>query len=220
MRRRRAGPTDARRGFRFGCPAMRRLDGMVAGLDDTLMLGPVKARIDSELQSGQSDHWQRLLTEMTGPRYLAVLSDVADWVVEPPWTPAARKPPTALKSLVRRARRKVSRRLENANDTRHIHVLHGTRKAAKGARCAAEAAEPVIGRNASEKQAKRYQKLQDLLGEHQDCLISADVLRRLGAKAGTTEGENGFAFGILHELEDGNVRAARDKARRTARKYG
>jgi CHAD domain-containing protein len=196
-----------------------RLDGMVAQLDDTLTLGPVKARIDTELRTEQAEHWQTLMSEMTGARYLALLTDVAGWVTEPPWTPAARKPATIVARLVRRAERKVSRRLENANATGDIHLLHGARKAAKRARYAAEAAEPVIGRKAGAKQAKRYQKLQDLLGEHQDSLVSADVLRRLGAKAGTVQGENGFAFGVLHEREEQNASAARDKARRIARKY-
>lgn len=40
----------------------------------------MKARIDTELQTEQADHWQRLQTEITGPRYLALLADLADWV--------------------------------------------------------------------------------------------------------------------------------------------
>jgi CHAD domain-containing protein len=192
---------------------------MVARLDDTLLLGPVKARIDTELRTEQAEHWQSLMSELTGERYLALFTDVAAWVTEPPWTPAARKPAGIVRRLVRRAERKVARRLEKANASGDIHLLHGARKAAKRARYAAEAAEPVIGRKAGVKQAGRYQKLQDLLGEHQDSLVSAEVLRRLGAKAGTVPGENGFAFGVLHEREERNAQLARDKARRIARKY-
>ena len=41
-----------------------------------------------------------------------------------------------------------------------------------------------IGPKTATAHADRYQRLQDLLGEHQDSLVSAEVLRRLGAKAG------------------------------------
>ncbi|MCW2492895.1 MAG: hypothetical protein JWN47_2259 [Frankiales bacterium] len=197
----------------------KRLDGMVAALDDTLTLGPVRARIDTELRHEQTEHWQTLRDELTSQRYLALLDDIADWIQQPPWTAKAHTPAKIIAKLVRRAERKVFRRLQSANATGDIQLLHGARKAAKRARYAAEAAEAVIGRKAAAKEAKRYQKLQDLLGEHQDSLVSADLLRRLGAKAGSTEGENGFTFGILHEREEGNARAARDKAREIARKY-
>jgi hypothetical protein len=77
----------------------------------------------------------------------------------------------------------------------------------------------VIGKKRARSEAKRYQKLQDLLGEHQDSIVSAELLRRLGAKAGPIKGENGFAFGILHEREEHNARTARTKARKTAKRY-
>jgi hypothetical protein len=44
-------------------------------------------------------------------------------------------------------------------------------------------------------------------------------LRRLGAKAGTIVGENGFAFGILHEREEQNAAKARATAQKIAKKY-
>jgi CHAD domain-containing protein len=48
--------------------------------------------------------------------------------------------------------------------------------------------------NASAKQAK---KLQTKLGHRQDAVMAVAFLRRLGAVAGTTPGENGFTYGIL-----------------------
>jgi CHAD domain-containing protein len=192
---------------------------MAQALPDTLTLGPVRARIDTELRQEQTEHWNTLRAELNGDRYLTLLQDLADWVEQPPATSKAHSRAKLIAKLVRRAERKVARRLRRANTTGDVHQLHGARKAAKRARYAAEAAEPVIGGGASARQAKRYQKLQDLLGEHQDSLISASVLRRLGAAAGVTDGENGFAFGILYEREAENARAAREKARRKAKKY-
>lgn len=196
----------------------RRLDAMVDDLDDSLLLGPVKARIDTELQTEQAEHWRRLQTEISSRRYLALLADLADWVDHPPHTPAADQSARAVLKPVARSRRRVKQRLRDANIAGDIDLLHPARKAAKRARYAAEAAEPVTGRKASRRQAKRYQRLQDLLGEHQDSLVSATLLRRLGAKAGTTKGENGFSFGILFEREQRNARVAQNKARRAASK--
>jgi CHAD domain-containing protein len=197
----------------------RRLDAMLAQLDDTLLLGPIKARIDTVLQGEQAEHWQRLLSELTRERYLALLADIADWVDQAPSAPAAEQPARAVGKRLAHSRRQVRRRLRHANATGDVLLLHAARKSAKRARYAAEAAAPVIGHKASERQGRRYQRLQDLLGEHQDSLISAQLLRRLGASAGTRGGENGFSFGILHEREQRNAERAREDARRVAKKY-
>lgn len=196
-----------------------RLDGMLDAVDETLLLGPVRARVDSELQGELAGHWQSLQTELGGERYLNLLGDIDAWVRHPPLTAKARSKATVIAALVDRAERKVAKRLARANATGDIHLLHGARKAAKRARYAAEAAAPEIGAKAAARLAKRYQALQDLLGEHQDSLVSADLLRRLGAKAGTTPGENGFAFGILHEREERAAAKARLKAQKVAKKY-
>jgi CHAD domain-containing protein len=197
----------------------RRLEAMVAALDDTIVLGPVRARIRGELGRERSTYWSRLQEELVGERYFALVAELADWVRQPPSTPDARQPAAIVVDMVDRVRRKVSRRLDRANESGDPTDLHSTRKAAKRARYAAEAVAPVIGETASDKLASRYEKLQDLLGEHQDSLISAGVLRRLGAAAGETPGENGFTFGILREQEEHNARVARKKARKRAATY-
>jgi CHAD domain-containing protein len=196
-----------------------RLDTAIADVDETLLLGPVRARVDAELQREQSDSWQHLKTELTADRYLNLLANVARWVRQPPITGAARRPTRAIAKLMRRGENRVAQRLRHANETEDTHVLHAARKAAKRARYAAEAAGPVIGTKEATRRAKKYQWLQDLLGEHQDSLVSADLLRRLGATAGATAGENGFAFGLLHERETQRARAIRAKARAAAKHY-
>jgi CHAD domain-containing protein len=197
----------------------RRLQAMVEELDDTLVLGPVQSRIHQELARERGEHWDRLMEAMRSQRYLTLMSDVADWVHQPPWTPKAQQPADTLRPLVKRARRKVSSRLQKANRSGDPHALHSARKAAKRARYAAEATAPVLGDAKAAKVAERYEKLQDVLGEHQDSLVSAELLRRLGIIAGTTVGENGFTFGLLHEREEHNARVARKRSRRRAATY-
>ena len=77
----------------------------------------------------------------------------------------------------------------------------------------------TVRKKAAKKQVKRYRQLQDLLGEHQDSQISAALIRRLGAQAGTTGGENGFAFGVLYEQERRRASVARRQACHVADRY-
>jgi hypothetical protein len=53
-----------------------------------------------------------------------------------------------------------------------------------------------MGKQAT-KTVKTAKKLQTLLGEHQDSVVSAAFLRRLGAQAGVEMSHNGFTYGIL-----------------------
>jgi CHAD domain-containing protein len=197
----------------------RRLTSMIADLDDATRLGPVQARVDIDLRRDIAKSWATVGEQLTEERYLALLESLAGWAKTPPWTAKASRPAASLDRYVDRAERRVRRRLRRANRTGDSEALHATRKAAKRARYAAEATSATLGKKVAAKQAKRYRGLQDLLGEHQDSQISAAYLRRLGAKAGTTKGENGFAFGVLYEQERTRAADARQRARRRAKRY-
>lgn len=196
-----------------------RLLALVEALEPTLILGPVEGRIRTELGRERREHWQSLETAMTSDRYLALVGTLALWVSRPPWSAAAAGPAETLRKPFKHARRTVAKRLERGNDSGIASDLHRARKAAKRARYAAEAIAPVIGDSASTEIAERYEALQDLLGEHQDSIVSADVLRRLGIVAGTTDGENGFTFGILYEREQQTAHNTWEQARREAATY-
>ena len=43
--------------------------------------------------------------------------------------------------------------------------------------------------------------LQDLLGNHQDGIVSAAFLRELGGRLGIRSGQNGFTYGVLYARE-------------------
>ena len=198
----------------------RRLTGMIAELDDSIRLGPVQARVDVLLRGQIAKSWQALSEELTGERYLDLLEALAFWDRRPPLTAKASRGAASLERYIDRADRKVARRLGRANRTGDVEALHASRKAAKRARYAAEATPATLGKKVANKQVKRYRKLQDLLGEHQDSQISCALIRRVGAQAGTTGGENGFAFGVLYEQERRRASAAREKARHIAQRYG
>jgi CHAD domain-containing protein len=97
------------------------------------------------------------------------------------------------------AERKADKRLRKAGDA---EALHSARKAAKRLRYVAELAAATDPTLASV--AKKGKSRQTDLGEHQDAVVAADFLRRLGAAVGTTPGHNGFTYGLLmaNELHD------------------
>jgi CHAD domain-containing protein len=194
-----------------------RLNAMIDDVDETLLLGPVRARVDAELDAEIAEHWATLQKDLAGERYRRLLVSIDAWVKHPPHRAKVRVSAATIAGLVHDADRLVARRLAKANATGDIGLMHSARKAAKRARYAAEAAQSVIGKKAATRQTVRYRQLQDLLGEHQDSLVSAELLRRLGIKAGAIKGENGFAFGVLHEREAQAARTARAKAKRAAR---
>lgn len=196
----------------------RRLDAAVRDLDPALVLGPVQHRIDAHLEARRRVDRERLQAELDGPRYLGLLRDLTSWIDAPPFTDAASRPEAALVRLARKADKKVAARLRAGNASGDLEVLHSARKSAKRARYAAEATRPITGKKAR-REAERFQHLQDLLGEHQDSVVAAELLLELGAAAGATAGENGFTFGLLHQREQDRAEEARRKARKAARRF-
>jgi inorganic triphosphatase YgiF len=181
-----------------------RLLALVDELDVTEVLGPVQARIQRTLTAEQAEHWAELQQALTGDRYLRLLDAVHEFLDTVP----AKVPPRRLKKLMRKADRKVAKRLARANGDPEL--LHRARKAAKRARYAGELVQP-LGSGKAGKQAVRNEDWQELLGEHQDCLVGAQLLRRLGSTAGTTPDENGFTFGLLYQRQLQRAAELRDR---------
>ena len=75
-------------------------------------------------------------------------------------------------------------------------ALHEARKDGKRLRYAAR---PISLKKAG-RLADAAHGVQKILGDHQDSVVTRDLLRRLGAEA-FVQGENGFSYGRLHALE-------------------
>ena len=82
------------------------------------------------------------------------------------------------------------------------------RKAAKRLRYACEALAPVFGAPAAGL-GDAAKGLQDVLGEHQDSVVSQDLLRELAGHGGIT-GDTAIALGRLHLIEQGHAERARE----------
>ncbi|MCW2528925.1 MAG: hypothetical protein JWM76_3785 [Pseudonocardiales bacterium] len=185
----------------------------VNALPAELVLGPVASNIDQHLLSAQLRGREELMQALDSGRYLALLRSVDQWVASAPFTAWADGSAKNVRPFVKKAARKAVKRLEAAlavpeND----ELLHKARKSAKRARYATELATPVLGAKA-ERSIEHYKAMQDTLGEHQDSVVAAELLRRLGAQAGSRGGENGFTYGILFAREKDAGKAARKAAR-------
>lgn len=184
----------------------------VADLPEELVLGPVGARIDEYLLAEQLHHRKALDKAMTGRRYLALLGESGHWVTDPPFTGLAARKAAALRKPVQSAAKKVTRHLAAGPGPQgDDDELHKARKAGKRARYAAELAGPVLGKK-TKNSITRFKDLQDILGEHQDAVVAADLLRRLAAGTAKNPDENGFTYGLLYAREI----QRRDETRRQA----
>lgn len=210
---------------------------LLAAVDDLpadLVLGPVQARLDHELRQTYRQAHDRLLAELDGSRYLALLDALDAFLAAPPFSAAADRPAgPELRRLTRRSLRRVEAAMTAAHAPEPIAPdagpsgagdarLHEVRKAAKRARYAAEAVAPVVGRPAR-RFAKQMSVLQETLGDHQDALVAQDRLRELAVQAHLA-GENTFTYGLLHgrhssaDADTGTARATADQLLRRTRK--
>jgi CHAD domain-containing protein len=172
-----------------------RLRAAVDAEPDDLLLGPVVARIDTDLLGRYREAHARILEALDGDRYLALLVAL-DGVVA---TGGRKTIPRGVRRTWRRVRAAASA-VEAAPPERRDEALHDVRKAAKRARYAAEAARPALGRPAK-RYASRMKDVQGLLGDQHDTVVAREVLRAMGAQA-FLAGENGFSYGRLHAGEE------------------
>ncbi|MGY4103506.1 CYTH and CHAD domain-containing protein [Nocardia sp. R16R-3T] len=187
----------------------RRLADQVHELPPELVLGPITARIDATLLAQQVTSRNTLTDAMESTRYLKLLANLQAWQSHPPMSRRLRK--RALAKQARKAARKADHRLTIAlHDGRHAS-LHRARKAAKRARYAAELLEPAGKRKQATSNIKYYKKIQRVLGDYNDGIVSSQFLWRTATTAGTAGGENGFTYGLLYANEMHAADAARHK---------
>ncbi|WP_293323542.1 CYTH and CHAD domain-containing protein [Mycobacterium sp.] len=187
----------------------RRFTEALQDVPDKLILGPVQSRIRQDLQAVEFPARTQVSEAMESERYLTVMATLCHWRLQPPVDRDIAV--SALRNKTRRAGRKADRRLAAALESGDDAVLHRARKAAKRARYAAELCRPFDKR--MKRTAKHYKEIQSVLGDHQDTMVAIETLRRMAVAAGTTDGENGFTFGILYAREQQIARQSRAAAR-------
>ena len=207
-----------------------RLTQAVAEMPAESVVGPVQARLTRYFAGREADARSALIAALDSDRYLALLGAIDGLLADPPLTRLARgRARRELPAMVKRAHRRVAEHVTVAEgltsgDERDAQ-WHEARKAAKRLRYAAEAAAPALGKPA-DRLVKRVKQVQELLGDHQDAVVARPVLREIGMVA-HLEGENGFTYGLLHQLQtdigrlsEGEITQAWRDLRRSVRDLG
>ena len=170
-----------------------RLRDQIAQLPAQYVLGPVSSDIGETLALDGRAAAAALSEGMSSSRYLQLLGTLRIWRTSPPLTEVADAKAAEAINHVRTAKRKAKKRLKQANGD--AEKLHRARKAMKRLRYAAELTKPA--RPKAARVARKAKRVQTQLGEHQDAVVSAAFLTRLGARVGSTDGHNGFTYGVL-----------------------
>jgi CHAD domain-containing protein len=223
-----------------------RLDHAIDKLPAEQIIGPVRNRIGERLAADRARDRAELAEALDGERYTALLrafdAVVDDLTVDDLAADelavedgGPRLTEEALRRGTRKALHHADRLLGHAihdgqpeaprlpppgvdADDRDV-ALHEARKAYKRARYAVEVVTPAIGRGGRHL-AKRLGELQDVLGDHQDSVVTARLLRDFGIRA-HLDGDNAFTYGLLYarELMAGERHlGGLDRARRRAAK--
>ncbi len=181
------------------------LQDRLAQMPAELILGPVQARVSAHFAPRAASARTALLEALDSPRFITLLTELDQFLSRPSAAPEAGLPagdvlPAAVRRPYRRVRKRARRVARTpAGQAREV-ALHETRKAAKDARYAAEAAIPACGQPAS-RLARRMKGLQSVLGDQHDAVEAREVVREIAVRAHLA-GENAFSFGLLYESCD------------------
>lgn len=162
------------------------------------LLGPLVVR--------QEEAVAALREVLAGDRYTLLLDRLRALVADPPWTAAADK---RIRGSYRRRLghdlRRVERQIEatpeeDLEPEARNTGLHHARKAVKRARYAAEPLRPLYGESAR-RLVKHLTKLQSLLGEHQDTVVTRQYLHGLTRSGDPLDPPTALVAGALIERE-------------------
>lgn len=197
------------------------LDAQQEQTDAAQLLGPVAARVDAHFARAGADAKAIVLKALDSERYTALLGSVDALIADPPLGPAGQETGgAALKAAVassyRATRRRMRRALAAPAGRDRDVALHQARKAAKRTRYAAEAVSAEAGPDAR-RFAGRMQRVQSVLGDHQDTVIARELERSLGVAAHVA-GENAFSYGVFYERDACDARILEDLATEIWRK--
>ncbi|MEO5853447.1 MAG: CYTH and CHAD domain-containing protein [Nocardioides sp.] len=167
--------------------------------------GPVRDLVDDELRGRSSVGRLDAERALSSVRYFRLLDRLEALLATATVTkdgdvPARRSLPSLLDSDLHRLRKHRLAYERSGPGPERDEALHRVRKTAKRLRYAAESARPVYGKRAK-KLARRVAALQEVLGDHQDCVMARLTLRRLALNA-DVDGQTAFTLGLLHARLD------------------
>ena len=208
--------------------SVRDADVAIAQIRDQLVsLEPADAVAGAELlrrlAAEREQAYRNLTAVLDSPGYLALLDRLVAAAANPPVQGSAAGPQVraadVLPSLVRSPWKRLRRAVKGLPANPPDAALHRVRRRAKHLRYACELATPVAGPPAR-RLARRAERLQEVLGTHQDAVVLGERLRDL---AGPAESHEALVAGeLLCQVEAVQQQGRADwpGAWRTLRKKG
>ena len=186
--------------------AVRDTEVMIKRLDERAAYLPpdesflAQTAVDKTLNARITDAREHALGAMRSERHRQLLIDLVDAANSPQLTAAATEPCfDALPPLVEKTWKRLAKDVKALHLDSPAYPWHETRIAAKKARYAAEAVEPVFGKHVKEL-VKALEEVTEILGDHQDAHVAQMTLKSLAAEA-DIDAPTGFALGLLYALE-------------------
>jgi CHAD domain-containing protein len=204
---------DSLAGARDSEVLLERLTRDLDALPESLVFGPVEARIKEVVGADLDAGGDRAIETLRSERYVVLLERLVDAAWEPMTSPAAdQSVRSTLPPLVRTAWKRLARDARRLDDPGAVDTdWHRVRIDAKQLRYSCEALEPTFGKPAREL-ARRAEQVQEVLGEHQDATIAAAVLFSMSTSRGA--GNTAFTLGVLHTHQVAAAASARAEFRR------
>jgi CHAD domain-containing protein len=181
-----------------------RLSRDVHVLPGEMVIGPIVADLRAATQRFAEQCAQTVIAAVHSPRYQELLRLLDQLTTNPPFTRRAERPahtelPKSLAKAVRRLDRRLAEAASLPPGRARDDALHEARKADKRVRYMSEIVIPLLDEPAR-RLHHQTEKLQKLLGEHQDSVVARSALRRLATEA-HGQGHNAFTYGLLYAIE-------------------
>lgn len=204
----------------------RRLARRLDRLDVEERMGPVRRELVGGSHARAAAGRAAAVAALGSARYRRLLDQLGAFAASPPYRigrsgcdPGALD--RCVRKEIRRSERRASRAAAEPPGRGRDVAFHDVRKAAKRVRDAAVTVRPLAPA-ASHRLARRFETVQDVLGERQDAVVARRLLVQDGARVGVLPAHNGFTYGLLAEQERGAIRAVErrwpDVWRRATRK--
>ena len=180
------------------------------------VLGPVRDRIISTLTKRYNDAHAAAMQFMTSSRYYSLLDSLDALAHEVDFSDIGDVHASdGLIDVFDRDWKRVRKAVRHADSLQdraeREEALHDVRKSAKRLRYGMDSVSGVLGRPAR-KIAKAASVVTEILGDHNDSVITSQVIGELAAEA-FARGENTFTYGRMQGIEDAGALVSQDDYR-------
>ena len=185
-----------------------RFTQLLADLPVEQQLGPVAADLDSTLSAERVTALSAVRAALDSERYLDLLRRATAFARDPALVDGTGT--GDLLALADKARRRAAKRLADRSPFGGPAPCTGParRPSARATPPNSSVPRPASG---AKRIVKTHKAVQDALGAHQDSVVSATYLDRLGRAAGARADRNGFTYGLLWSREEHHRRRLRKR---------